>query len=158
MRRAVPALATVALFAAATAAAAATPLVPTFSQHEIKAKQNLLAYVPTSAPTGFRYYKWTFTPKPAAMRVWLRNKQGWEITFIASPQTGPCDRGHEKSFQLRGNKVWWSHTANEQQAWRCVPSAVTGKLIRLTAATVQPPTKFADVGIGRVAASGRWIR
>jgi len=147
-----------AVVAALTAAASGTTLVPAFSQHGIKAKHNLLAYVPTKAPSGFRYYKWTYTRKPAAMRVWLRNKAGWEITFIASPLTGRCDAGHEKSFQLAGNKVWWSHTANEQQAWRCVSSPVNGKPIRLTAATVLPPTKFADVGIGQVAASGRWIR
>lgn len=143
---------------AATTAAATGPLVPRFSQHEIKAKNNLLAYVPTFAPTGFRYYKWTYTAKPAAMRVWLRNRYGWQITFVAAVSHGDCTAGHEKSFQLDGNKVWWAHTANEQQAWRCVKSPVNGKLIRLTAATALPPSKFANTAIGQVAASGRWIR
>ena len=146
------------VFVAAAAAATKTPLVPTFSQHGIKAKHNLLAYVPTRAPSGFRYYRWTYTPNPTAMRVWLRNKAGWEITFIASPQRGPCDRGHQKSFFMAGNKVWWAQTSEEQQAWRCVASPVNGRLIRLTAATSLAPTKFADVGLGQVAASGRWIR
>jgi len=39
-----------------------------------------------------------------------------------------------------------------------VKSPVNGKPIRLTAATAIAPTRFAPVGIGRIAASGRWVR
>jgi hypothetical protein len=55
-----------------------------------------------------------------------------------------------------GNKVYWAHTANEQQAWRCV-RAPSGRMVRLVAASPQPPTTFADVGLGAVVASGRYL-
>ena len=61
----------------------------------------------------------------------------------------------EKSFQLDGNKVYWSHTGAEQMAWRCVKPS--GRQVRLVASSPQPPTKFADVGLGRVVASGKRI-
>ena len=62
----------------------------------------------------------------------------------------------EKSFQLDGNKVYWSHTGAEQQAWRCVTGR-NGQRVRLVASSPQPATKFADVGLGRVVASGKRI-
>jgi hypothetical protein len=138
---------------AATAAATAyAPPVPTRSQQAIKARTPQYAYAPARVPTGWRYYKWTFTRSPAALRIWFRDKAKHEITFIASPLHGACAAGREKSFQLDGNKVYWSHTVNEQQAWRCVGS------VRMTVATSLPPTKFADSGLGIVAASGHRIR
>jgi hypothetical protein len=140
---------------AASASAASAPVVPEHSQHAIKKRTNLYAFVPTRIDSRMRYYRWAFQPgaKPA-LRIWFRHKDNpnWQITFVASPQTGPCATGKEKSFQLDGNKVYWSHTANEQQAWRCVGT------VRLTVATPLPPTKFSDSGLGIVAASGHRIR
>jgi len=107
-------------FAVAAVAAASAPPVPVHSQQAIKQRTKLYAYVPARVPLGFRYYRWSFTPKPAALRIAFRNKAGWEIAFVASPQAGCAGAGNEKSFQLDGNKVYWSHTATEQQAWRCV--------------------------------------
>lgn len=69
---------------------------------------------------------------------------------------GACRMGMEKSFQLDGNKVYWSHTGAEQQAWRCV-TRPDGRQLRLVASSPQPPTLFADVGLGRVVASGKQI-
>lgn len=138
----------------AVTASAATPVVPLHSQQALKKKLPALAYVPTRVGFGFRYYKWATTTRPA-LRIWFRDKATREITFIATFQSGPCAAGKEKTFQLDGNKVYWSHTANEQQAWRCVVR--DGRTIRLTVATPIPPTKFADVGIGRIAASGRYV-
>jgi hypothetical protein len=140
--------------AAATTASAATPVVPTHSQQALKRKLPSLAYVPTRVGFGFRYYKWATTTRPS-LRIWLRDTAQREITFIVTFQHLPCAAGKEKTFQLDGNKVYWSHTANEQQAWRCV--AGNGKSIRLTVATPMPPTTFADVGIGRIVASGRYV-
>ena len=57
-----------------------------------------------------------------------------------------------KSFQLAGNKVYWSQTATGQQAWRCVNG------MKLAATSSLPPNRFADVGLGRMAASGHRIR
>ena len=144
-------------FAVASVAAASTPRVPLHSQRAIKQRTTLYAYVPARVPIGFRYYRWSFTPKPPALRIVFRNKAGWEIVFSASPGAACSGVGKEKSFQLDGNKVYWSHTATEQQAWRCVVG-LNHKLIRLTASTAVPPTKFADSGLGRVAAAGHYLR
>ena len=90
------------------------------------------------------------------MQIEFLNKAGWEINFIATRQYGSCRAGMEKSYQLDGNKVYWSHTGAEQQAWRCVTGAL-GRQVRLVASSPQPPTKFAPVGLGRVVASGKRI-
>ena len=58
----------------------------------------------------------------------------------------------EKSFQLAGVKVWWAAYRDEQEAWRCVNG------VKLVAATSLLPNRFADVGLGRIAASGHRIR
>jgi hypothetical protein len=161
MRRLIAIALLVTGLAAASADAATAPLVPVHSQQAIKKRTNLYAFVPTRLGFAFRYYAWKFQPgaKPA-LRIWFRNRlqRSREITFVVTPQTGPCAQGKEKSFQLDGNKVYWSHRAEEQQAWRCVPSPVNGKQIRLTAATSMSPFTFADVGLGRMVASGRWVR
>ncbi len=137
------------LFAAA-AVAAAQPIVPAFTQHQIAKRAPRLAYVPARVATGYRYSRWTYSG--GVLRIWFRNKAQREIVFVAAKQHGPCTAGREKTFQMAGNKVYWAHTANEQQAWRCVGG------VRLVAASPQPPTEFADVGLGRVAASGHKIR
>ena len=90
---------------------------------------------------------------PSNLEITFDNKAGWEIRFIALPTSGSCRTGMEKSFQLDGNKVYWSHTGAEQMAWRCVTSP-SGRKVRLVASSPQPSTKFADVGLGRVVASG----
>ena len=149
-----PLIAVVAAGTLAAAASAATPVVPLHSQQALKEKLPSLAYVPTRVGFGFRYYRWATTTRPA-LRIWFRDAAKREITFIATFQKGACATGKEKSFQLDGNKVYWSHTANEQQAWRCLMR--NGRQVRLTVATPIPPTKFADVGIGRIAASGRYV-
>jgi len=148
-------------FAATTATAAASaPAVPAFTQHAILKKTTLYAYVPTRIGIGYRYYRWAFTSGAhPALRIWFRQKDNpnKEIVFVASPQSGDCTAGKEKSFQLAGNKVYWAQTSEEQQAWRCV-RGVNGKLVRLTVATAMPPTTYADVGLGTIDASARRIR
>jgi hypothetical protein len=145
------------LIVLATVAAVAAPPVPLHAQRAIKRRTTQYAYVPARVPLGFRYYRWSFTTQPPALRISFRNKAGWEIVFSASPGAACTGAGKEKSFQLDGNKVYWSHTATEQQAWRCVVGR-NHKLIRLTATTTVPPTKFGDTGLGQVAAAGHYIR
>jgi len=136
--------------AVASSATAADSLIPTFTQHQIAKRAPALAYVPARVATGYRYHHWTYSG--GVLRIWLRNKAQHDIVFVAAKQQGPCTAGREKTFQMGGNKVYWSQSANEQQAWRCVGG------VRLIASTVQPPTTFADVGLGQVAASGHKIR
>ena len=143
-----------ALAFAVAAQAAVVPRVPLRVQAQIKHRAPLLAYVPTRTAIGFRYSQWLRTTE--TVQIEFLNKAGWEINFIATPQHGSCAAGMEKSYQLDGNKVYWSHTGAEQQAWRCVTGAL-GRKVRLVASSPQPSTKFAAVGIGRVVASGKRI-
>jgi hypothetical protein len=137
--------------AGTTAAAAATPVVPTFTQHQIaKIATPGLAYVPARLAIGWHYRRWTHGPDQ--LRILFADKAGHLIAFSATVFAGNCRTGMEKSFQLAGVKTYWSHTANEQQAWRCVNG------VRLVAATSLRSDQFADVGLGRIAASGHRIR
>jgi hypothetical protein len=140
-------------------AGAALVPVPLLVQHAITKRTSALSYVPARVPFGFRFVRWSYAAKPQPVtRIWFHRRgkpASWQITFVASKQTGPCPRG-EKSYQVDGNKVWWSHTRNEQQAWRCV--AGPKGTVRLTAATAIPLTAFAAVGLAQVAAAGHRIR
>ena len=137
------------------ASAATKSLVPPFAQAEIAKRVPLLPYVPSRlAAPSFTYRKWTHTG--SALRIWFRNKAGREIVFVAARSKAPCTAGREKTFQLAGVKVYWGHTSEEQQAWRCVLDP-KGNRVRLVAATALPPTTFADVGLGTIVASGHRI-
>ena len=137
-----------------SAAQAATPVVPVATQARIAKVRPSLAYAPTRMLIGFRFRSWR--TGPAAVYERFTNKAGWEITFVAAPLRGTCRAGRSKSFQLDGNKVYWSQTRSEQQAWRCVRNR-GGLWVRLVAASPQPPSKLADTGLGRVVASAKRI-
>jgi hypothetical protein len=124
-------------------------LVPVAVQHQIAQKAPLVAYVPARLGIGWHYKRWTHQ---GALRIFFSNRAGREIVFVASPFKGNCRAGMTKSFQLDGNKVYWSQTATAQQAWRCVNG------MKLVATTSLPPNRFADVGLGIMAASGHRIR
>jgi hypothetical protein len=143
-----------ALVAAAAASAVAKPIVPRPVQLRILRAKPALAYAPTRMALGFRYVRWQ--QSPANVEISFDNTVGWEIRFIALTTSGSCRTGMEKSFQLDGNKVYWSHTPAEQMAWRCV-SGPSGRQVRLVASSPQPRTKFADVGLGRVVALAKRI-
>jgi hypothetical protein len=130
------------------------PVVPRRVQVQIASLAPLLAYAPTREPIGFGFTGWLKTP--ATVEITLDNKAGWEIRFVARRHTGSCRVGMEKSYQLDGNKVYWSHTGAEQQAWRCLTDG-RGRQVRLVASSPQPPSLFAAVGLGRVVASGKRI-
>ena len=149
MTRRVCLLIAVAVAAGTASAAAATPVVPTFTQGQIAKALPSLAYVPARLAIGWHYRRWTH--RGGVLRIFFSDKAGRDITFVAAPFTGSCRTGMEKSFQQAGVKTYWSHTANEQQAWRCVNG------VRLVAASSLGPDKFADVGLGRIAASGHRI-
>jgi hypothetical protein len=136
--------------AGTTAAAAATPVVPTFTQGQIAKLSPGLAYVPARLAIGWHYRRWMHHPDE--LQIVFADKADHEITFAAVPLIGNCRTGMEKSFQQAGVKTYWSHTESEQQAWRCVNS------VRLVASTSLRPDQFADVGLGRIAASGHRIR
>jgi hypothetical protein len=139
--------------------AATPPPVPPSVQQAIVLRTPQLAYVPTRIPAGYRYLKWRWVAEAGLVRIWFRNSAGKEIVFVSAWQYGNCRSGREKTFDLSGKKVYWAHGAQEQEAWRCVaPSGGGGVVIQLTVSTRQPPTRFSDAGLGRVAASTRLIR
>jgi hypothetical protein len=124
--------------------------VPLLTQHQIAKRAPAVAYVPARIATGYRYYRWAV--RAGVLRIWFRNAAAKEVVFVAAPQSGTCTNGRQKTFQMGGNKVYWAQTATEQQAWRCVGG------MRLIAASPQSPDRFADVGLGQVAASAHRIR
>jgi hypothetical protein len=118
-----------------------------------------LAFVPARVPTGYHYRKWRFAKDSSTLRIWFRNKAGKDIVFSSTWQYESCAAGKQKTFQLAGVKVYWGQGVNDQEAWRCVAAPGTGGvLVELAATTTQPPTTFADVGLGRVVASAHKIR
>lgn len=129
--------------------AAPPPVVPLSVQHAIVRRAPALAYVPARVGFGYRYRHWSFAG--SAVRIWFANRAGKEIVFVAARRARPCTDGREKTFQMAGNKVYWGHRAEEQEAWRCLNG------VQLVAATPQPPTEFADVGLGRIAASAHRV-
>jgi hypothetical protein len=126
-------------------------LVPAAVQAQILEKAPLVAYAPSRLAPGWRYASWRLEGG-GALQIVFRNGAGREIVFVASRFKGNCRSGMEKSFQMAGVKVYWGHTSNEQEAWRCVDGR------RLVAATSLPPDRFADVGLARLVASGHRLR
>ncbi len=120
----------------------------------IEAKAGALAYVPTRIAIGFRYRGWSF--RSGTLAITFRDRASRLLRFTAARRAGDCAAGKQTSFQLDGNKVYWSPTPAGQKAWRCVTGA-NGRQIELAVDTPMPPTAFAASGLGIVAASGKRI-
>ncbi len=136
--------------------------VPVAVEQQIAKKAGIESYTPARMMTGWHYTHWQYVP--GELRVWFTNRSHWDVEFVVTPRlTSNCAAGKQKTFQLDGNKVYWSQTTDpsvdryQQQAWRCVKSP-SGRWMRLVALSGIPPTKLADVGLGQVAAAGRLIR
>ena len=155
------ALASLLLLAVGVGAAAAQP-VPVTVERQIAKRAGIEAYTPARMITGWRYDRWQYVP--GELRIWFSDRARREVEFVVTPRlTASCAAGRQRTFQLDGNKVYWSQTTDpsvdryQQQAWRCVKSP-SGRWLRLVALSPLPPTKLADVGLGRIAAAGRLIR
>jgi hypothetical protein len=109
-------------------------------------------YLPTRMLPGFTYT--AFSYRDGALRVAFRNKAGWVVQWKVAPMSGPCDAGKQASYQLDGNKVWWSQSPTSQASWRCV-FGQDGKPLRLEASSTTPSTKLGGSGLGVVAASAK---
>ena len=123
-------------------------LVPLPVQQQIVQQAPLVAYVPARLAPGWKYVHWTATEETLVISF---TKAGTQIDFFVRRFRGDCTAGRGKTFQLAGVKVYWNHTPSEQMAWRCVGG------VRMMAVTSLPPNRFADVGLGRMAASGHRI-
>jgi hypothetical protein len=110
-------------------------------------------FLPTTMLSGFTYRSWTY--KSGVLRVDFRNKAGWDLQWRVGPMSAhSCATGMQQSFQLNGNKVWWAQNAAGQFAWRC-EFGLDGIPLRLEAASSVPSTKFANIGLGVIAASAK---
>lgn len=143
------------------ALAGASHPVPSAVEHQIAVHAGVESYTPARMLTGWHYVRWQFVP--GELRIWFTNRSNRQVKFDVTPLlTGSCAAGRQKTFQLAGNKVYWSQVTDptveyQQQAWRCVKHS-SGHWVRLVASSQVPPTKLADVGLGRVVASGRLVR
>ena len=125
-------------------------LVPAPVQQEIVQQAPLMAYAPVQLAPGWKYSTWASTGN--AVVIVFRNRAGKEIDFLVQRYTGDCSFGKQKSFQTAGVLTYWSHTAAQQHAWRCVNG------FKLTAETSLAPNRFADVGLVRLTASAYRLR
>jgi hypothetical protein len=107
-------------------------------------------YLPTRMLPGFAYRRWSY--KAGSLRVEFTSRSGRTVVWRVAPMTGPCEAGNLQSYQLAGNKIWWSEDETSQYAWRCV-FGQDGNALRLEASSTTPPTQLAGAGLGIVVAS-----
>ena len=135
--------------------------MPVAVEKQIARRAGIESYTPSRMLIGFTYERWQYVP--GELRIWFANKAHVEIKFDVAPLlASTCAAGKQKTFQLAGNKVYWSQVTDPtveyvQEAWRCVKNP-SGRMMRLSVVTQTPPTKLADVGLGRVVASGLPLR
>jgi hypothetical protein len=138
---------------------AAVVAVPAFAASRPVAGNPLLAidrqagfrnYLPTRMLPGFEYRRWSY--KAGSLRIDFTSMSGRTVVWRVAPMSGTCQDGKLASYQLAGNKVWWSQDDTSQYAWRCV-FGQDGKPLRLEASSTTPPTQLAGAGLGIVVAS-----
>ena len=135
--------------------------VPAAVERQIAKKAGIESYSPARMMTGWHYLRWQYVP--GELRIWFTNRSNWQVRFDVTPLlSSSCAAGRQKTFQLAGNKVYWSQVTDPtvefvQQAWRCLRGP-NGKMVRLTATSTKPPTKLANVGLGQLTAFGRLVR
>jgi hypothetical protein len=87
--------------------------VPVFIQHLIAKRSPAFAYEPTRiGPSSFRYA--SFTATAARVSITFKETPRRKITFTAGPSTRPCTSGKMKTFQMSGNKVYWTRVSGVQ--------------------------------------------
>src|SRR5271169_724160 len=135
--------------------------VPASVEKQIAKRAGLESYSPARMMTGWHYTHWQYVP--GELRIWFTNRSNWPVEFVVTPLLAKtCDAGKQQTFQLSGNKVYWSESTDptldyQQQAWRCVKSP-SGRWMRIVVSSPVSAKKLAGVGLGGVAASGRLIR
>ena len=135
--------------------------VPPAVERQIAKRAGLESYSPARMMTGWRYLRWQYVP--GELRIWFTNRSNWQVKFDVTPLlTKTCAAGKQQTFQLAGNKVYWSQSTDpsvgyQQQAWRCVKSP-SGRWMRIVVSSPVSATRLAGVDLGGVAAAGRLIR
>ena len=102
------ALASLLLLTVGVGAAAAQPVPPSV-ERQIAKRAGIESYTPARMMTGFHYDRWQYVP--GELRIWFSNRSHREVEFVVTPRlTADCADGKQKTFQLDGNKVYWSQT------------------------------------------------
>jgi hypothetical protein len=138
------------------AALATAPAVPVAAQQNLAARSPQLAYVPASAPSGYRYAVWHWRQNLGEMHVTFRSRAGKQIDFVAEWQYGRCTGGQRKTFVFAHTRVAWSQHGTQQRAWRCVPAS--GIRVELAASAAQPASAVAPAALARAVASMQHVR
>ena len=135
--------------------------VPASVEKQIAKQAGLESYSPARMMTGWHYQRWQYVP--GELRIWFANRSNWPVEFVVTPLLAKTwAAGKQQTFQLAGNKVYWSQSTDpsldyRQQAWRCVKSP-SGRWMRIVVSSTVSATKLAGVGLGSVAAAGRLVR
>jgi hypothetical protein len=141
---------------ALVAALATAPAVPVAAQQNLAARSPQLAYVPASAPSGYRYAIWRWRQNVGEMHVTFRNGARKTIDFVAEWQYGRCTGGKQKTFAIARTSVSWAQHGTQQRAWRCI--AGSGIRIELAASTAQPASALVPAALARAVASMQHVR
>jgi hypothetical protein len=105
---------------AAAAIIAASP-VPASVQHAILKKvPPQLRYVPTEAPSGYRYAKWRGTR--ASLEIYFaRQGRAPTLVFLAgAAHAGTCTAGGTHTYRFGSVRVSSETDRYDEQYWRCV--------------------------------------
>jgi hypothetical protein len=125
-------------------------LVPAPVQQEVATQAApLVAYVPARAAPGWKYQVWA-SPHGEVLMVFAKGSR--QILFVAARYGGDCAFGMKRSFVIGGGTVYYTRTAGERRAWRCVNG------VRLMVATSVPSDVVPDVGLARMAASAYHVQ
>jgi hypothetical protein len=168
-RARVAAIVAAAVVAGVTGVAATASFTPAWSYVPVGLRAKLAAesggvlYLPARTPLFYRYRSGakvsggilsaTFTNRLRVRKgLWRWTKQTflWQVRPLASAVSCPDWAGSQRTFQVDGNKVYWSTAATGDLTWRCVTDR-RGKRHVLVATQ---GGKLPGVGLATVVASG----
>lgn len=152
-------------FACVAPASASSLPVPVAVQRQIQRRVGqTYRWVPMFVPDGEAYGRWERAPHGNGFSIFFNRRGGPtdDLIFNVAPigscgsQFGPTMR----TFNLRGLKVHWSATYEDQQAWRCVTSG--GVRFAVWATQAHPgagnPRSRRALDLARVVASAEPVR
>jgi hypothetical protein len=96
--------------------------VPAAVQNAIRSHvEPRLAYVPMTAPPGYRYASWIRArSRPHGLTIWFRWRRARYPGLGFNVGDGCGEFGATmKLFRFGGVRVRWSTTYSDAQAWRC---------------------------------------
>jgi hypothetical protein len=155
-------LAGVAVSSASAGFVPAWSYVPPATRAKLAAAASGSLYLPARVPLFYRYRSGArlangnvTVPFTNRVRVrqgvwrWTNESFNWTVQRLGSGKPCASWATPTRSFQLSGNKVYWSSSLNGGTAWRCATNAHGQSYVMGAAGG-----KLSDVGLGLVVASG----